>query len=46
MPEESRKLMEIYRSHPEMNMLQVIDEYASAEYKALINEPDDIKETD
>lgn len=40
MPKENERLLEIYRTHPEMNMLEVIDKYASDEFKAILKEED------
>ena len=42
MPNE--RLLEIYRAHPELNMLEVIDKYASDEFKAMLEEdPEEVE---
>ncbi len=38
MPEESARLMEIYQSQDKLSLHDVIEQYASDEYKALIEE--------
>ena len=44
MPEESKRLVEIYKSNPEMLMGEVIEKYASDEYKAMLAEEDEWEE--
>ena len=41
MPEENRRLLEIYKSHPEMTMLDIIDKYASDEFKSMLKEAEE-----
>lgn len=43
MPEESARLLKIYQEQSKLSLLEVIDKYASDEYKAMLDEPEEIE---